>query len=88
MEFWRSNEKGMSKRRRKRKRSRSFKKLRILTRAIQDANTYYSDDLGALVFGYFPAFEIDSGNNLPSQRLYSHACPAILSPRMSICYSG
>jgi hypothetical protein len=47
------------------------KKLRILPHAIQDANAYYDDDLGALVFGYFPASEIDAGRNLPGQTIFT-----------------
>ena len=47
------------------------KKLRILPHAIQDANAYYDDDLGALVFGYFPASEIDAGHNLPGQTIFT-----------------
>ena len=47
------------------------KKLRILPHAVQDANAYYDDDLGALIFGYFPASEIDSGHNLPGQTIFT-----------------
>jgi hypothetical protein len=47
------------------------KKLRILPHAIQDANAYYDDDLGALIFGYFPASEIDAGRNLPGQTIFT-----------------
>jgi hypothetical protein len=47
------------------------RKLRILPHAVQDANAYYDDDLGALVFGYFPASEIDSGHNLPGQTIFT-----------------
>jgi hypothetical protein len=47
------------------------KKLRILPHAIQEANAYYSDDLGALVFGYFPSSETDSGQNLPGQTIFT-----------------
>jgi hypothetical protein len=47
------------------------RKLRILPHAVQDANAYYDDDLGALIFGYFPAFEKDSGHNLPGQTIFT-----------------
>jgi hypothetical protein len=47
------------------------KKLRILPHGIQEANAYYSDDLGALVFGYFPASETDAGHNLPGQTIFT-----------------
>lgn len=47
------------------------KRLRILPHAIQEANAYYSDDLGALVFGYFSASETDSGQNLPGQTIFT-----------------
>jgi hypothetical protein len=49
----------------------SSKRLRILPHAMQDANAYYSDDLGALVFGYFPASETDPGHNLPGQTIFT-----------------
>src|SRR5215208_3997376 len=49
----------------------SSARLRIFPHSMQDANAYYSDDLGALVFGYFPAFEADSGRNLPGQTIFT-----------------
>jgi hypothetical protein len=49
----------------------SLAKLRIFPHGMQDANAYYSDDLGALVFGYFPASEADSGRNLPGQTVFT-----------------
>lgn len=47
------------------------KKLRILPHGIQEANAYYSDDLGALVFGYFPTSETESAHNLPGQTVFT-----------------
>ena len=35
-------------------------RLRIFPHAMQEANAYYSRDLQALVFGYFPASETDA----------------------------
>jgi hypothetical protein len=49
----------------------SLIRLRIFPHGMQDANAYYSDDLGALVFGYFPATEADSGRNLPGQTIFT-----------------
>jgi hypothetical protein len=49
----------------------SLVRLRIFPHGMQDANAYYSDDLGALVFGYFPATEADSGRNLPGQTIFT-----------------
>src|SRR5215207_262969 len=49
----------------------SLARLRIFPHGMQDANAYYSDDLGALVFGYFPASEADSGRNLPGQTVFT-----------------
>ena len=49
----------------------SLAKLRIFPHGMQDANAYYSDDLCALVFGYFPASEADSGQNLPGQTIFT-----------------
>ena len=47
------------------------RKLRILPHGMQEANAYYSDDLGSLVFGYFPASETDAGHNLPGQTIFT-----------------
>ena len=49
----------------------SLVRLRIFPHGMQDANAYYSDDLGALVFGYFPASEAESGRNLPGQTIFT-----------------
>src|SRR5215204_913746 len=49
----------------------SLDRLRVFPHAMQDANAYYSDDLGALVFGYFPASEADSGRNIPGQTRFT-----------------
>src|SRR5215213_3158848 len=49
----------------------SLAKLRIFPHGMQDPNAYYSDDLGALVFGYFPASESNSGHNLPGQTIFT-----------------
>lgn len=46
-------------------------RLRIFPHAMQEANAYYSRDLRALVFGYFPASETDAGANLPGQTVFT-----------------
>jgi hypothetical protein len=46
-------------------------KLRIFPHAMQQANAYYSRDLRALAFGYFPASETDPGVNLPGQTVFT-----------------
>jgi len=45
--------------------------LRIYPHAMQEANAYYSRELRALVFGYFPASEVDPGDNLPGQTIFT-----------------
>jgi len=45
--------------------------LRIFPHAMQEANAYYSRDLRALLFGYFPASTTDSGANLPGQMVFT-----------------
>jgi hypothetical protein len=45
--------------------------LRIHPHAIQEANAYYSRDLRALVFGYFPASTSDPGVNLPGHTIFT-----------------
>lgn len=46
-------------------------KLRIFPHAMQEANAYYSRDLRALIFGYFPASEGEAGANLPGQTVFT-----------------
>jgi hypothetical protein len=45
--------------------------LRIFPHGMQEANAYYSRDLCALVFGYFPASTSDPGANLPGQTVFT-----------------
>lgn len=45
--------------------------LRILPHAMQEANAFYSPDLRALLFGYFPASDTDPGTNLPGQTVFT-----------------
>jgi hypothetical protein len=45
--------------------------LRILPHAMQEANAYYSRDLRAIVFGYFPADETEAGSSLPGQTVFT-----------------
>ena len=46
-------------------------RLRIFPHAMQEANAYYSRDLRALLFGYFPASMTDPGFNLPGQTVFT-----------------
>ena len=46
-------------------------RLRIFPHAMQEANAYYSRDLRALVFGYFPASETDAGASLAGQTVFT-----------------
>ena len=46
-------------------------RLRIFPHAMQEANAYYSRDLQGLVFGYFPASDLDAGANLPGQTVFT-----------------
>jgi hypothetical protein len=45
--------------------------LRIYPHGMQEANAFYSRDLKALVFGYFPASEDDPVSNLPGQTIFT-----------------
>lgn len=45
--------------------------LRIYPHGMQEANAFYSRDLKALVFGYFPASDSDPGSNLPGQTIFT-----------------
>ncbi|MDV3277386.1 MAG: hypothetical protein LYZ69_02825 [Nitrososphaerales archaeon] len=47
------------------------KRLRILPHAMLEANAFYSEELAALVFGYFAATEEDEGLNLPGQTVFT-----------------
>ena len=46
-------------------------RLRIFPHALQEANAFYSRELEALLFGYFPASEGDSGSNIPGQTVFT-----------------
>lgn len=46
-------------------------RLRIFPHAMQEPNAYYSRELEALLFGYFPASEPDSGANIPGQTVFT-----------------
>lgn len=47
------------------------KPLTIYPHAMQEANAFYSRDLKALVFGYFPASDTDPITNLPGQTVFT-----------------
>ena len=57
--------------RRKKNAAQGPEHLRIFPHAMQEANAYYSRELEALLFGYFPASEPDSGANLPGQTVFT-----------------
>lgn len=46
-------------------------RLRIFPHAMQEANAFYSRELRALLFGYFPAVDADAGDNLPGQTVFT-----------------
>ncbi len=53
-------------------RNRSVKlPLRIYPHAMQEANAFYSRNLRALVFGYFPASDADPVSNIPGQTIFT-----------------
>jgi hypothetical protein len=45
-------------------------RLRIYPHAIREANSFYSPEKSALLFGYFPASESNPGDNLPGQTVF------------------
>ena len=45
--------------------------LRLFPHAMQDANAFYSRDLEAVIFGYFPASDSDPVTNLPGQPVFT-----------------
>jgi hypothetical protein len=47
------------------------KHLRIYPHALREANAYYSPAKKALLFGYFPASDTDSGENLPGETVFT-----------------
>lgn len=47
------------------------RKLHIFPHAMQMANAYYSRELEALCFGYFPASSTEAGTNLPGQTVFT-----------------
>lgn len=47
------------------------RRLRIFPHAMQEANAYYDRDTRALVFGYFPASDLDAGSSLPGQTVFT-----------------
>ncbi|HLL99512.1 MAG TPA: hypothetical protein VK400_00520, partial [Pyrinomonadaceae bacterium] len=49
----------------------SKSRLRIFPHGMQEANAFYSRDLKALVFGYFPASADDPVTNLPGQAIFT-----------------
>lgn len=51
--------------------TRNKQPLRIFPHGMQEANAYYSRDLRALVFGYFPASTTNPGINLPGQTVFT-----------------
>ena len=50
---------------------RGKKPLLIVPHAFQEANAYYDPSLGALLFGYFQADDVDPGVNIPGQTVFT-----------------
>lgn len=46
------------------------KRLRIYPHGLREANSYYSPDKNALLFGYFPASKVNPGDNLPGGMIF------------------
>jgi hypothetical protein len=46
-------------------------RLRIYPHAIREANAYYSPEKKALLFGYFPASQSESGQNMPGETVFT-----------------
>jgi hypothetical protein len=51
--------------------SEPVQRLRVYPHALREANSYYSPEKKALVFGYFPASRSDPGHNLPGGLVFS-----------------
>jgi hypothetical protein len=47
------------------------RRLRIYPHALREENAFYSSDKMALLFGYFPARNKDTGTTLPGSQVYS-----------------
>lgn len=47
------------------------RQLRIYPHAMHEANAFYSAELKALLFGYFPASDVDPGRNYPGQTIFT-----------------
>jgi Subtilase family len=45
-------------------------RLRIYPHALREANSFYSPEKAAVLFGYFPASESNPGQNLPGQTVF------------------
>ena len=59
------------------------KRLRVFPHAMQEANAYYSRELRAVVFGYFPASETEAGANLPGQTVFTCLSHDIIAHEMT-----
>src|SRR4051812_6041306 len=69
--------------------------LRIFPHAFEGANAFFSEELGAVLFGYFSAGDSDVGETIPGQMIYTclshdivaheltHALVTRLSPYLS-----
>jgi hypothetical protein len=57
--------------------------LRIYPHGMQDANAFYSRDLKAVIFGYFPASDDDPGTNLPGQTIFTCLSHDIIAHEMT-----
>lgn len=67
-----------------RRRSDPFhKRLRIFPHAFQQANAFYDPDLGAVLFGYFPATDNNAGELLPGQTIFTCLSHDIVAHEMT-----
>lgn len=55
------------------------RRLRVYPHALRTANSFYSPERIALLFGYFHAKEGDAGNNLPGGRVFCAASHDIIA---------
>jgi hypothetical protein len=53
------------------KRDRYVRRLRVYPHALRDANAYYSPAKRALLFGYFPASDDDTGKHFPGGTVFT-----------------
>ena len=62
---------------------KTLPRLRLFPHAFQGRNAFFDPDLHAVLFGYFDAQDVDSGTNLPSQRIYTCLSHDIIAHEMT-----